>query len=148
IFDDRVQTAQNGEATMERILAEKEVGHSLLICRTGFPESVRHRQLIQVGEQSHGTTAEAIVCHQDSFLGWNGILATPLRDVKRVHLLPFRGLAHRGLGGRGLESLLESPLGRGKRRQALGWVVSCDGKPTPSLRATPPVEGIFLWSPK
>jgi hypothetical protein len=36
------------------------------------------------------------------------------------------------------------------RRQARGWVVRCEGKPhpgaarLPSLRTTPPAEGIFL----
>ena len=44
----------------------------------------------------------------------------------------------------------QSPLGRGKGRQALGWVVPCAGRPTPpaaatnvAARGTPPMEGIF-----
>ena len=37
----------------------------------------------------------------------------------------------------------ESPLGRGKRRQALGWVVFRETIPTPALRTTPPREGII-----
>src|SRR5262245_36227592 len=52
---------------------------------------------------------------------------------------------------RGLEDRTESPLGRGKRRQARGWVVGCEERPTPSApattvaaAATPPEEGILL----
>jgi hypothetical protein len=37
----------------------------------------------------------------------------------------------------------QSPLGRGKGREALGWVVNWP-RPTPALRATPPQEGIFM----
>jgi hypothetical protein len=37
-----------------------------------------------------------------------------------------------------------SPLGRGKGRQALGWVVARGSQnPTPALCATPPKEGIL-----
>ena len=37
----------------------------------------------------------------------------------------------------------ESPLGRGKRRQALGWAEVRELIPTPALRATPPWGGDF-----
>ena len=36
-----------------------------------------------------------------------------------------------------------TPLGRGKRRQAPGWILVRETIPTPALRATPPTEGIF-----
>jgi len=38
----------------------------------------------------------------------------------------------------------DSPLERGKGRQALGWVIARGQRnPTPALRANPPKEGIF-----
>ena len=43
------------------------------------------------------------------------------------------------------EESKESPLGRGKSRQALGWVVDYGTKPTPALRdrcrCAPPLRG-------
>src|SRR5262249_190559 len=55
-------------------------------------------------------------------------------------------LAHRWGGvGCGLENRLESPLGRGKLRQARGWVVLCEGKPTPALRDRRRCAPPFWW---
>jgi hypothetical protein len=51
ILDQRLQAAKNGEATLEWILSKEKIRYGFLVGCTRLPESVRHRQLVEVGEQ-------------------------------------------------------------------------------------------------
>jgi hypothetical protein len=61
VVDDGVQPAGDREAAAERVLAERQVKHGLARADAKLPVAVRHRELIQVGQQGEGLAVEGRV---------------------------------------------------------------------------------------
>src|SRR5262249_16488711 len=81
VVDDAPEAAGDGEAALERVAPEEEVEDALHLALARLAVALRHRELVEVGQQGEG---HAIHLGQEAHLSYHLSIGSGLRGCDRI----------------------------------------------------------------